>query len=557
MAEAIGSQTREVVANNTQLAESLINSSREISERIGSGLAGVEFAIDALHADFSYGIGICIQRLGQANTALWSLLEKMDAILKTLDSPTMTKAREFYRLGCDQATKGLYDKALELLLKSESEYDADFFTQYRLGYLYLFGVSDDCNVVDLKRAKDHMLSAHRYARAENQKDGDFSRLAAESLLYASIATYAQVGDDSSPEATATLLTEAKSLALQAAAISPELSQAWFHAAKYSSLLSQQDDCVDNLSRAIMLDKRYALEVHEDKAFEPAIQQIDSFMIQAREDAKEQAEAAHARVLPVLNDLTEWMSDPASKYEEQFAGMQSAFDKIEGELDSGTYFGYREVVDGCMQLESEIESLKSERIEELLEGLRSQVNSINSLGISMSGVESEVVLSEYRRATELFEGISRRLQEEEQPFQSYEAYRKTLIDLTCLETDFLQIGIKGRLNRREVADRRLEEKKREARQQAAEAEAKKVEEKWRSNGVAVGTTLGVIFALGSCIGCLAVADRSSEDHWGYGFWLSLVVLPTVGYFVGMHFGKKRKEEILQRVADENLADKFGK
>lgn len=263
--EGISEQTKQIVASNNELRNSINSSIDFQTMALNSHLSKIGHSIDSLSSNFSYDIGLLIQETQLNNRLLTSLLDKIDAIQNTLDSPILTQARELYQLGCQQASKGLFDKALESLHKSEEIYDADFFTQYRIGYIYLFGVNDDRNVIDLEKAKQHLVIASRYAKAEIKTDDEFAMLAAESQLLASIYIYGQLkrstnGDTS--DYNMKLLSEAKEHAITSAELHPSLSEAWFHVAKYSALLSQSEDCVSNLQKAVYLDRNYASKVDE-------------------------------------------------------------------------------------------------------------------------------------------------------------------------------------------------------------------------------------------------------------------------------------------------------
>jgi len=69
-------------------------------------------------------------------------------------------------MGCDQMNRGLLHEALESFLGSEQKNRADYLMQLELGRLYLYGKNADDNVVDLEKARSHLLLAARYGKAE-------------------------------------------------------------------------------------------------------------------------------------------------------------------------------------------------------------------------------------------------------------------------------------------------------------------------------------------------------------------------------------------------------
>ena len=93
---------------------------------------------------------------------------QLDTIHQTLQSPLLTQARELFRLGVEHYRKGLLDKALAAFLKAEEKSDVDFYLQFKIGKLYLYGRDEDANVIDLAKAESHFLLAARNANAERE-----------------------------------------------------------------------------------------------------------------------------------------------------------------------------------------------------------------------------------------------------------------------------------------------------------------------------------------------------------------------------------------------------
>jgi regulator of replication initiation timing len=167
----ISNQIQEIVAGNDELArifgEGFNTANRtlkwafnDIVDRLGQ----VSSVIKDLSADSNYSIGLIIEQMQIQNNLINNVIEKLDAIHKTLESPLLTQAREFYRIGIERLQRGLIDKALQAFLKAEEKNDADFFTEFQSGTLYLYGVDEDDNVIDLKKAQDHLLLAIRYGK---------------------------------------------------------------------------------------------------------------------------------------------------------------------------------------------------------------------------------------------------------------------------------------------------------------------------------------------------------------------------------------------------------
>src|ERR1039457_2740463 len=234
LSSAISNHTRTLVASNAQLADRVGRAFEQMSGRlemgfhaIEEGLGNVASAIEAFHADFTYSFSLLVEQMRIQNGLLATLVDKLDAIHNTLKSPTATQAREFYQIGCERLARGLLDKALQALQRAAELNDTDFFTQFQMGKLYLYGINDDDNVVDLAKAKGHLLEAARYAKAEAGVDASFLRLAAQACLHASIAAYACVDGNTGGRHNTDLLREADALAARAIQYDPGLAEAYF------------------------------------------------------------------------------------------------------------------------------------------------------------------------------------------------------------------------------------------------------------------------------------------------------------------------------------------
>ena len=273
----ISAQTREVVASNERLSQEFgagfdaVKGTLDFGfNRVENALGNVEASIENLNSDFNYNMGLVLEQLQIQNQLTFGILKRLDAIHKTLENPELTKAREFYNRGCERLSKGLLDKALEALLKSEEINDTDFFTQFYIGKLYLYGVNEDDNVVNTEKAEQYLRSAIRYGKAEISALPEFKRWVGEALLHTSIACYVQANDQRINEKTAKakeFISEALKLAQQACEIYPSLSESQYHLAKYAALLGDEEVSVKSLEKAINADVNYCLKIEFDRDFD--------------------------------------------------------------------------------------------------------------------------------------------------------------------------------------------------------------------------------------------------------------------------------------------------
>ena len=254
---------------------------------LSQGLDSVRSSIEDLNASFGYNIGLVIAQLQVQNQQLLGVVERLDAIHKTLENPALTQAREFYRTGCERLERGLLDKALEAFHKSEEKNDTDYLTELQIGRLYLYGRDEDDNVVDLERARRHLLLAAKYGRAEVAFLPAAVASVAESHLHAAIACYLLAGEATlagdKPESDK-LLDESIRLALDAAKLRPKLGEAHYQAATGLALLARPDEAAASLEQAIAVDRRYSLNAADDPNFASMRDTVATLLERLRADA---------------------------------------------------------------------------------------------------------------------------------------------------------------------------------------------------------------------------------------------------------------------------------
>lgn len=366
--------TKEIVASNQQLTEEFrdgydsINSTLEWGfNKIEDAVKDVNSSILSLRADFNYSMGLLLEQAHIQNSLLASLIGKLDEIHKTIESPTLTQAREFYNIGCERLSKGLLDKALEAFVKAEKNNDTDVFTQFHLGKLYLYGVDEDDNVLDLQKAREHLLLAARYAKAEMAADPTFSQIAAEALLHASISIYALLGEEGvrdNAAAKTELLKSARLLACDSVKLCPMLTESLYHAAKYSSLLNDREIAISYLDAAISASRDYAVKVDIDRAFDPVRSEIFALISKKLGEKKIESQQKYERVIILLKGLSEWHLEESQLLSPMLATCNEELSRAKGHMSSQTYFGYLDAVALLERAIDRSEQLQSQRIDEL-------------------------------------------------------------------------------------------------------------------------------------------------------------------------------------------------
>jgi uncharacterized membrane protein len=261
---------------------------------MSQGLDDVRWAIEDLNATFSYNMGLVIAQQQVQNRILLSLSEQLAAIHKEQKEQLQGRARELYRMGCDRMRRGLLQEALEALHCSEQKNRTDYLMQLELGRLYLYGWNEDYNVVDLEKARSHLLLAARYGKAEIAFLPDSAASAGEAFLHAAIACHllaseARLAGDE--PAVRRLLDESVRLALEAGELRPKLGEAHYQAAVGLVLLGEHERAISGLEQAIRVDRRYWSKADTDDNLAQARKMIADMQLRLRQEAQGRAREA--------------------------------------------------------------------------------------------------------------------------------------------------------------------------------------------------------------------------------------------------------------------------
>jgi len=336
-------------------------------DKIQNAIGNDNITFESVNSGFDYCMGLLLEKLFVHNKLLSSLLEKIDHINKTRGLSKFGKARELYHVGCLQLSQGLLDRAVETFNEALEIYDADFFTHYHLGMLYLYGISGEYQLLDLDKAVDHLKLAAKYAKSELGVDQSMVGYAAMAYFHLSIAFYAGAGepgikDDN--EKYIAKLNEARTMALEAVRLNPELSEAAYHLAKYAALIGDSNDAVFQLGQIIARDRDYAVKVEIDPAFDPIRPAVKELLEHMRDNARMVADEKFSSVSGAIGELETWFPDQDSKFHDDFIQCRNKLDEIKNRFETNTYFGYLDTVPPSENLFANIAKIREMRISEL-------------------------------------------------------------------------------------------------------------------------------------------------------------------------------------------------
>jgi len=527
----ISDQTKALVANNEQLAKEFLGAFNAATETIMWGydqfedvMLDTKESIGELRASFDYHMALFLQELNVHSKLLTDMCTKLDAIHNTLKNPTLTQAREFYHIGCERLSKGLLDKALEAFIEAEKKDNADFFIQFQIGKLYLYGIDEDDNLLDLQKAKRHLLIASRFAKAEISVDPTFARFAAEALLHASIATYAQLGEKnilSSPEKTKELLEEARRLSSEATTLHPQLFEAFYHTAKYSALLNEPEVGIPNLETAIQRDRNYAVKVDIDHAFDPIRPHVLALLSRLQDAKKIESRDKLKIAEQLLEDVSTWHPEESGAIARQFSKCKEDLEKAKSHIDSKTYFGFLDAILILDQLIVTLPKLKTERIEELNYQANQSINSAKDQ-LPPKGVYSFEVEKAIIGTNDLLSQAEYQINQ-----GTYEAFKSAL---SLLESANLKSAFALKKSYEEDEAKKVRQE-----QERKRAALQKKRNKWSKQLAKDGALLlGLILGLGGCINYIYRIMSGKGD--GFDPISGLIIGAIIGAILGAIIGQ---------------------
>jgi len=308
------------------------------------GLRGVNEGLERLGASFDYWLALLLEQSRLQTQVLQGVVARLDAIRKTLESPLLTQARELFEIGCDRLRKGLLDKALDALLAAEEKDDTNYFIEYFIGVLQLYGIDEDDDVVDLAEARRHLLAAARFADAEARECREFLAMGANAYLHASISCHALSAETMSEGDAAhahELAKEARALASTATTRNPALAEAWYRLAKHSALLGDTPAMARALEQAIRRDPLYTVKALSDETFDSARAEVAALLRGLTREYQEHTASLLAATAARARSQGEGIDLLGPTAQQAFASANGLLETAMGNADTGTFLGFVE------------------------------------------------------------------------------------------------------------------------------------------------------------------------------------------------------------------------
>lgn len=271
---SVAKQTRELIASQEALARENIRAmdagfgkvaqaTEQGFEQLSWEIQDVSRGISEMNATFQWGFGEMLNQMTRLNSAVSELV-------KLATTPIQTEANEYFQNARDALRRGLYPEALEEAEKAIGKHKLEWRYYSLAGTIRLGSIAGDLELIDLHKAEEFFLSAARYAKADAPEDS------ARSYMAASWAAYCQGK-----------MGRALGHAEQAISLQPALAEALFQAGKVYMALSEPDNALPLLARAIEVDKCYALKAAADGDFQRYDSELREFLEAMRQEKMRQ------------------------------------------------------------------------------------------------------------------------------------------------------------------------------------------------------------------------------------------------------------------------------
>ena len=283
---SINQNTYMVAASSTLLANSFNEGFNELNNTLDLGFGGVQNAIGNMSASMSAGF----DRLQKTvNTWGTEICEKLDAIHDIVNNPLLTASRELFRRAQANAQKQFYEEALEDITQAVEKNKTDYLSWALMGKIYLFGMSEFSNVVDVQKALESFINACKYITPDIDESEEAKKMAAEFYFYVGYANYilsnesrlANNTDDVTKYLEVSVKANAKSYALSSAMLESAYNQA-----RALTLLNQNEKAISVLEEVIRADGLYSIKALGDSDLKSIEDNIVSLIKNLRDECQQ-------------------------------------------------------------------------------------------------------------------------------------------------------------------------------------------------------------------------------------------------------------------------------
>ena len=261
----------------------------DISESAVQRFSSTINTIELLGNIFDYKLCLPIDTITVSNGNLRSVLSYLDELREPQKNPKTAQACEYRSSGINKLSVSLFDKSLELLLKSLELDDTDFFVNLQVAKIYMYCNNSEQNLVDLEKAGEYFRNALRYGQAEltsprligkSKEAFEIKKMVAEIALHFAMLHLINANEayfkenEISTDSVSDNYKKMHENAVLSDTIYPTL-EAKYLQAKACILTGKEKEALDILTKIIREDLKYIYRIRKDADFETVSEIIDN------------------------------------------------------------------------------------------------------------------------------------------------------------------------------------------------------------------------------------------------------------------------------------------
>lgn len=263
---SINQNTLTVAASSIMLNNTFHEGFDSINNTLDLGFAGVQRSVGFMSASMSAGFsGLTdtIERWGG------KICDKLDAIHDIVNNPLLTASRELYRRAATNASKQFFEEALEDIKGAVEKNKTDYISWGLMGKIYLFGISEFGNVVDVPKALEALKNACKYISPDIDESSEAKKMASEYYFYLAYAYYILSNESriaNKQDEVTKYLEESVRANAKSYVLSNTMFESAYNQARDYALLGKKENALKKLEEAIRKDGFYSIKALGDADF---------------------------------------------------------------------------------------------------------------------------------------------------------------------------------------------------------------------------------------------------------------------------------------------------
>lgn len=357
----LNKQTKAMIASQLASTNAIIASQDRISDGIDAVVCGVERVeqgISELKSAFEWGISEVVWQIEQNRAVLRDILE-------VLMAPLDTQAKERRKRAEDAYANGWIEDAEEEFLESEKLNKFDFSIHISLGMIYLF------KLVDKEKALSYFEKAIKYSKPKSSFHASYA------LLHKALI-HCDMGNTE----------EAEKSSHEAITLSPSLTEALYQNAQYNAQLRNTSKSIENLEKAIRLDKLYCLKANKDEMFDPIRDAVNRLFEKLRDEEKKKSQASFAKLSekhnqskPIIEDIAKEKFIDSSSWTNKSNKLDNELKELRSRIDRDSYYDFLEInnkiAPSIMQAQDGLVSELKQKIKSTVESFERNISGAKS------------------------------------------------------------------------------------------------------------------------------------------------------------------------------------